>query len=198
MHPAQPVDMSATAAHQRPEFLLAGRGIKLRMKIIVARNEALEVSGLGELLLEGDRVVEAYDQGFAVLLREQPDDFELQRLAQEMGLLGPTDVDAADDGGVLRKHVDQPFFLEPHQGVADRRRADAELCGEIRARQRRARRQFERENGIAQPLEYLRCGLPGPVEPRAGAGGYAGRGFGWFHAKRSGQLAFRYTNALVH
>src|SRR3954463_2220307 len=110
MQPAQPVDMSAAAAHQRPEFLLAGRGIKLRVKIIVAGDEALEVSGLGELLLERDRVVEAYDQSVVVLLREQPDDFEFQCLAQEMSLLGPADVDSADDGGVLRKHVDQTFF----------------------------------------------------------------------------------------
>src|SRR3954467_1772347 len=114
MHPAQPVDMSATAAHQRPEFLLAGRGIKLRVKIIVASDEALEVAGLGELLLERDRVVEAYDQRFAGLLREQPDDFERQRLAQEMGLLGAADMDPADDRGVLWKHVDEPFFLQPH------------------------------------------------------------------------------------
>src|SRR3954454_1959123 len=111
MQPAQSVDMSAAAAHQRPEFLLAGRSIKLRVKIIIAGDEALEVSGLGELLLERDRVVEAYDQRFPVLLREQPDDFELQRLAQEMGLLGSTDIDPADDRGVLWKHVDEPFFL---------------------------------------------------------------------------------------
>src|SRR3954454_20460547 len=117
MQPAQPVDMSAAAAHQRPEFLLAGRGIKLRVKIVIAGDEALEVSGLGELLLERDRVVEAYDQRFAVLLREQPDDFELQRLAQEMGLLGPTDIDPAYDGGVLRKHIDDALFLQPDHGI---------------------------------------------------------------------------------
>src|SRR3954466_13988093 len=103
MQPAQPVDMSAAAAHQRPEFLLAGRGIKLRVKIIVAGDEALEVSGLGELLLAPIRVVEAYDQSVVIWLREQPDDFEFQSPAKEMGLLGPTDVIRTDDGGKLGK-----------------------------------------------------------------------------------------------
>jgi hypothetical protein len=31
----QPVDMTAAAAHQIPEFLVAGRGIKLSIEIVV-------------------------------------------------------------------------------------------------------------------------------------------------------------------
>ena len=35
MQPAQPVDMTASAAHQIPEFLVAGRGIKLSIEVAV-------------------------------------------------------------------------------------------------------------------------------------------------------------------
>ncbi|GAA0005839.1 hypothetical protein BRDID11002_58430 [Bradyrhizobium diazoefficiens] len=58
------------------------------MEVVVGGHERLELAGLRELLLECDGVVEADDQGVVMLLREQADDLELQRLAQEMRLLG--------------------------------------------------------------------------------------------------------------
>src|SRR5260221_2467928 len=52
MQPAQPVDMSAAAANERPQILLSGGGIELRVEIAVAGHERLEVTGLGRLLLQ--------------------------------------------------------------------------------------------------------------------------------------------------
>jgi hypothetical protein len=65
--------------------------------------------------------------------REQADDLQFQCLTQEMRLLGAADVDPADDSCVLRKHVDQALFLEAHQRIAHRCRADAELAGKLGA-----------------------------------------------------------------
>ena len=86
-----------------------------------------------------------------------------------MRLLRQADVDPADDGGVLRKDLDQSLFLKAHQGVADRRRTDAKLLGQGGPRQRRSRRQRQRGDQLAQPLEYLGRGLPVAVEPVGGA-----------------------------
>jgi len=98
------------------------------------------------------------NQRLGVLERQALDDFQLQRLTQEMRLLRKTDVDPADDGGILRKHFDQSLFLKPHQRIADRRRADAELPGQRVARQGRSR-------GSASEVISLRncsktCGAP--------------------------------------
>ena len=81
-----------------------------------------------------------------------------------MRLLGEPDIDPADQRGILREDVDQAFLGEPHQRVADRRRTDAELLGQGGARQRRSRRQRQRKDHVAQPLEYLRRGLAVAIE----------------------------------
>ena len=130
---AQPVDMTAAAAHQIPKCLIAGRGIEFPVEVIIGRHELLEVSGLGEFLLKRNGVVQLADQRLGVFERQRLDDFELQRLTQEMRLLRQADVDPADDGGVLREDLDQSLFLEAHQRITDRRRADAELAGQCGA-----------------------------------------------------------------
>src|SRR5229473_770911 len=128
--------MTAAAAYQIPKRLIAGRGIELTMEVVVGSHEFLEVPRLGESLLQRDGAVQLADQGLGMLERQALDDFQLQRLTQEMRLLRKTDVDPADDGGVLRKDFDQSLFLKAHQRIADRRRADAELLGQRVARQR--------------------------------------------------------------
>src|SRR5262245_56412894 len=42
MHPAQPVDMAAAAAHQRPEILFLRGRVQLAMEFIVGGHELLE------------------------------------------------------------------------------------------------------------------------------------------------------------
>ena len=46
-----PTDVVAAAAHQGPEVVLVGRGIQLRVEIVVGCHEAFEIARLGELLL---------------------------------------------------------------------------------------------------------------------------------------------------
>jgi hypothetical protein len=60
------------------------------------------------------------------------------------------DVDAADEGGVLRKDVDQPFLAQLDQRIAHRCLADAEALGQLGPRQHRARRQLQRQDALAQ------------------------------------------------
>lgn len=194
MHPAQPVDMSATAAHQRPEFLLAGRGIKLRVKIIVASDEALEVSGLGELLLERDRVVEAYDQGFAVSCASsrtissssawrrkwacsaRPTSTRLTTVA----CCGNTSTSPSSSSRIKASRIG--VELTPNC-AARSVRDSGEPGGNSSAR-------------MALRSRSNTCGAACRARSsRAPGRGYAGRGFGWFHAKRSGQLAF---DTLMH
>ena len=86
-----------------------------------------------------------------------------------MRLLRQADVDPADDGGVLREDLDQSLFLEAHQRITDRRRADAELLGQRVARQWRAGWQLKRSDQLSQPLEHLRRRLPVTVEPAGGS-----------------------------
>ena len=93
-----------------------------------------------------------------------------------MRLLRQPHVDPADHGRILREDVDQAFLLEPHQRIADRRRADAELAGQRGARQRRSRRQFQRNDHAAQALEHLRRGLAIAIEPLGGTRGCAAGG----------------------
>ena len=180
MHPAQPVDMPAAAAHQRPDVLLVGSCIELAVELVVGGHEFFEVADLGILLLAGNRRVKFGDERFVVMDREPTHDFEFDRLPQEMRLLRQPHVDPADHGGILREDVDEAFLFEPHQRIADRRRADAELSGECGARQRRPRRQFQRDDHAAEALEYLRRGLAIAIEPvgrtRGCAAGYDLRG----------------------
>src|SRR5438445_7013158 len=63
MQPAQPVDMSAAAPHQRPQILLSCGGVELGVEVIVGGHEGLEVASLRELLLQRDGVVQPNDQG---------------------------------------------------------------------------------------------------------------------------------------
>src|SRR5947209_10555348 len=63
VQPAQPVDMSATAPHQRPQVSLSGGCVELDVEVIIAGDERLEVTGLRELLLQCNGAVEASDQG---------------------------------------------------------------------------------------------------------------------------------------
>ena len=173
MQTAKPIDVAAAAAHQRPQILLVGGVIKLRMELVVGGHEFLEIAGFGKLLLARDHGVELGDQRSVVLDGEATHDFQFQRLPQEMRLLGAADVDPAHDRGVLREHLDQTFFVEPHQRVTDRRRTDPELPGKCRARQRRSRRQRQRNDHAAQPVEHLRRGLAVAIEPFGGTRGRA-------------------------
>ena len=111
MHPPQPVDMTAAAAHQIPKPLVAGRGIELLVEIVVGSHEFFEIPGLGEFLLQRDGAVQLADQLLRVVERQRFDDFQLQGLTQEMRLLRQTDVDPANDGGVLRKDFDQSLCV---------------------------------------------------------------------------------------
>ncbi|MOA31581.1 hypothetical protein D3C78_1527460 [compost metagenome] len=67
-------------------------------------------------------------------LRQLVHDFQFQRLAQEMGLPGGRNVDPADNRGVLRIDLDQGFFGQAHEGVADGRLAQAVGFGQRDAR----------------------------------------------------------------
>ena len=107
------------------------------MELVVGGHELFEIAGLCVVLLAGDRRVEFGGEGFVTAERQHADDFELDRLPQEMRLLGQPHIDPADHGGVLREDVDQPFLFKPHQRIADRRRADPELARQCGARQRR-------------------------------------------------------------
>ena len=51
-----------------------------------------------------------------------------------------------------------------HQGIADRRLAEAELQGQFGAREHGAGRELHRDDGFAQAFEYLRCGVARSVE----------------------------------
>ena len=62
MQPAQPVDMTAAAAHQIPKRLIASRGIELTMEVVVGSHELLEIPGLGEFLLQSDGAVQLANQ----------------------------------------------------------------------------------------------------------------------------------------
>ena len=136
--------MAAAAANQRPDVLLVGGGIELGVEFVVGGHETFEIAGLGELLLARDGRVEFGDERLVMMSQCEPaHDFEFDRLAQEMRLLRQPHVDPADHGRILRKHLDQTFFFQPHQRVADRRRANPELPGQCGARQRRSRRQLQ-------------------------------------------------------
>jgi len=145
------------------------------MEIIVGSHEFLEVAGSGAFLLQRNCAVQLVHQGIDMLQPERLDDFQLQRLPQEVSLLRQSHIDPAHDRGMLREDVDQAFLLEPHQRVADRGRTDAELRGKCCARQGRSGRQFERDDHVAQPLEHLGCGLTVAIEPVGGMrAGWAG------------------------
>src|SRR5260370_23570631 len=62
-------------------------GIELPVEIVVGGHEFLEIPGLGEFLLQGDGTVQLANQVLRVFQRQRLDDFQLQRLAQEMRLL---------------------------------------------------------------------------------------------------------------
>ena len=81
-----------------------------------------------------------------------------------MRLLGGADVDAADHGGVLRKDVDQPFFAQLEQRVADGGLADAELLGQLGAGQHGAGHQVQRHDGLAQFFKHLGRGMARAVQ----------------------------------
>ncbi len=91
MQPAQPVDMTAAAAHQIPEFLVAGRDIKLSMELVVGAHELLEIPRLGEFLLPRDGGVQLVHQPLGMFERQALDDFQFQRLTQKMRLLRQAD-----------------------------------------------------------------------------------------------------------
>src|SRR6202163_4871829 len=78
MEPAQAVDMTAAAAHQIPEFLVAGRGIKLSMEVVVGAHELLEIPRLGEFLLSRDGGVQLVHQPLGMFERQALDDFQFQ------------------------------------------------------------------------------------------------------------------------
>ena len=169
------------------------------MELIVGGHELFEIAGLGELLLARDRRVEFGGEGFVMAERQHAHDFELDRLPQEMRLLGQPHIDPADHGGILREDVDQAFLFEPHQRVADRRRADPELAGQCCARQRRSRRQFQRDDHAAQALEYLRRGLAVAIEPVGGTrGGAAGGNLRGSHQTNRPFQKVLASNALIH
>ena len=69
MHPPQPVDMPAAAAHQRPDVLLIGSRVELAVEFVIGGHEFFEVAGLGILLLAGNRRVQFGGEHFAVLDR---------------------------------------------------------------------------------------------------------------------------------
>src|SRR6476620_3580708 len=80
MESAQTVDMTAAAAHQRPDVLLTGCGIKLGMEIVVCRHEFLEVAGLCELLLARNDPVQLSADVFVGNRGQQANDLEFKRL----------------------------------------------------------------------------------------------------------------------
>ncbi len=93
MHPAQPVDMPAAAAYQRPDVLLVGGHIELAVELVIGGHEFFEVARLCIVLLAGDRRLEFGDERLTVLDREPAHDFEFDRLPQEMRLLRQPHVD---------------------------------------------------------------------------------------------------------
>ncbi|KAG1274545.1 hypothetical protein G6F64_015101 [Rhizopus arrhizus] len=99
--------------------------------------------------LQVDAGLQALVQHRVGPLRQQVHDLQFQGLAQEMGLPGGRDIDAADDGGVLRIDLDQRFFGQAHEGVADGRLAQSVGFRQRDARYRGARGEFQRHDLFA-------------------------------------------------
>jgi hypothetical protein len=98
------------------------------------------------------------------LQRELAHQLQLDGAAQEMRLARRRDVDAADQRGVLREHVHEPFFVEAQQRLAHRRLAHSEVVGQFLPRQHGAGCQLQRQDGVAQLLQHLGRGQAGAVE----------------------------------
>jgi len=87
-----------------------------------------------------------------------------------MRLLRKTDVDPADDGGILRKHFDQSLFLSRINASRIGVELTPNCPANAFARQGRSRWQRQRGNQLAQLLEDLRRRLPVAVERASGSG----------------------------
>jgi len=79
-------------------------------------------------------------------------------------LRGRLEVDAAHERGVLREDVDEAFLAELHQRIAHGGLAQAVAACEFGAGQHRGRREFERDDHLAQAFEHLRRGMARAVE----------------------------------
>ena len=155
MQAADAIDVPAAIADQHPEVGHARRIEQHVVKGEIRFVEALEVLLLRVALLLVDDGLKPFDQRGIGRGRERAHHLLLERPAQELRLARQRHVDQADDRAALRKHLDQSRLFEPHQGVADRRRAHAELRLQPQPRQRRPRRKLQRQDHVAQLVEHL-------------------------------------------
>ena len=163
IEPAQPVEMAAAPAHQFIQIGCARGFVHGAVKRLVGGDEFLGAAG-GQRGLHIDQRCQARVERAVATKRQRAHHFQLDRAAQELRLLGRRQVDAADARGVLGKDVDQTFLAQLHQCIAHRRLAQLEAFGDFGARQGRARRQFEGNDGFAQPAEHLGRCLAGAIE----------------------------------
>ncbi len=147
--------MPASAADEGPERLHLARLIEVPMKDLVGGGEGLDILSLHERLLLGQAGFQSRDQPWVGSMRKIPHQFELKGTPQEMRLPGKRQVDGADDGGMLRKDLDEPFLLQPHQRIANGRRAYSVLSGEGVTGEDRARRQGKGQDRFPHPFEDL-------------------------------------------
>jgi hypothetical protein len=153
---AQAVEVAAAAPHQVPQVLDIGGLIHLFVKGLVGQHETVVILGLECRLLLRDERLQA---GYQHRLRrggQQMHQLQLDRLPQEMRLLGRRHIDRPHHRRMLGKDVDQPFLFQPQQGVADRRQAQVEIFGQLDARQHGARLDGERNDHAPQMVENLR------------------------------------------
>src|SRR4051794_8831941 len=161
---AQAIDVSAAAAHQKPEILHLGRFIEMSVEVLVGQFESLQVIGFHEGLLLRQDALEPCDQSWVRAHGQVAHDLEFERTPQEMSLVSERQVDGADQCRMLWKHVHKAFLLESHQGIANRRGAYAELRRKRCARQGSTGRELQGQNGFPQALENLRSCLTATLQ----------------------------------
>src|SRR6185369_10031406 len=150
---ADAIDVTTAFAHERPEVRHTSGIVQNLVKCQVCIVEALEVARFRPLALLLDDGIESFDQAGISGGGKDPHRLLLDRATEELRLACEGDIDQAYDRPALRKYLDQPGLFEPHQCVADRRRTQAELPLQRRARQCRPWCERERDDHMSQLLE---------------------------------------------
>src|SRR5215212_8632881 len=136
------------------------------MEKLIGAGEFLEVIGFKHTRLSSNNLVKLLHQARVACFGQGSHDFQLNGAAKELSLTGQGEVDRTHDRRMLRKHFDELFLFELHQGISDRRRAEAKLLGESGAGQHHPGTQLKRNDPLAQELEDLYRRVAGAVETR--------------------------------
>ena len=147
---AHPVDVRFLALHHAPDVGMAGDIGDQLVHRLVRRMEGVDVlQGRGRALA-GEVPIERGDVGGAGARCRRARGEALERIADHHRVLHDRDANGRDEGAALRIDVDELLLGKPEQRLAHRRAADPKAFGEFLLRQRRARRQFERDDPVAQ------------------------------------------------